>query len=39
MTFPDAEDAQEHLGSAARLDRAMDMRFWLTQADAELLRP
>jgi|RhiMetdeSRZDD1v2_1073273.scaffolds.fasta_scaffold65150_5 hypothetical protein len=39
MTFPDAEDAQEPLGTAARLARAIDMRFWLTQADAELLRP
>jgi hypothetical protein len=39
MTFPDAEDAQEHLGTAARLYRATDMRFWLTPADAELLRP
>jgi tetratricopeptide (TPR) repeat protein len=31
-----AEEAQEHLGTAATMYREMDMRFWLEQAEAEL---
>jgi len=30
------QEAQEHLATAARMYREMDMRFWLEQAEAEV---
>jgi hypothetical protein len=30
------EQAQEHLTTATRMYREMDMRFWLEQAEAEI---